>query len=177
MLLRKTSTYQGFTLTELLVALAVGAVLAAVAAPGFASLRHRAALAASTNGILGALYFAQRSAARTGVPAVFCLTSGTGQCTGGMAEAPAWQVFLDTSGSSALRPASSEVAIAKATLEGGTRIRGTRSAITFWPAARAGTTATFTVCDPRDSTSASAVIVNETGRPRVVAVEGSACAS
>jgi type IV fimbrial biogenesis protein FimT len=173
----KNSAFHGFTLSELLIGMAVGAVLAAVAVPGFASLRHRAALAASADGILGALYFAQRSAARTGIPAVFCLSSSGGACGAAAVDASGWRVFLDTSGPSALHPASSGVPLSESEIGGGIRIRGTRSAVTFWPAARAGTTATFILCDPRDTSSASAVIVSETGRPRAVATEATACAS
>jgi len=177
MLYRNFAINQGFTLSEVLIVLAIGAILAGLAAPGFASLRHNAALTAAADELLGALYLAQRSAARTGLPAVFCLTpDGGAQCVMGKnAAGTSWQVFLDLSASSALQPAGSGLRLRQSRLASGVQIRATRPAVTFWPAARAATTGTFTVCDPRDRSSARAVIVSETGRPRIAETEGGAC--
>jgi hypothetical protein len=46
-------------------------------------------------------------------------------------------------------------------------LRSTRSAVTYWPAARAGTTATFVFCDRRELAAARVVVVSQTGRPRL----------
>lgn len=169
---------EGLTLAELVVSLAVAAVLAALAAPGFAALRHSATLTATGDQLLGALYFAQASAARTGIPAVVCLLPGPSLQCGRLPGAPAagWLSFLENVPRAPADFTGGDTRLGQARLDSGVILRGTRPAVTFWPAARAGTTTTFTLCDARDRSSGLAVIVSETGRPRVAAINGAACA-
>jgi hypothetical protein len=47
-------------------------------------------------------------------------------------------------------------------------VRANRNAVTYWPVALAGTTASFVFCDARGTSAARAIIVSQTGRPRVV---------
>jgi hypothetical protein len=49
----------------------------------------------------------------------------------------------------------------------GVVVRGSRAAVTFWPVARASLTSTFDVCDVRREVAGRAVVVSQTGRPRI----------
>ena len=46
-------------------------------------------------------------------------------------------------------------------------VRANRNAVTYWPFALAGTTVSFVFCDARGTSAARAIIVSQTGRPRV----------
>jgi hypothetical protein len=48
-------------------------------------------------------------------------------------------------------------------------LRANRNAVIYWPVALAGTTASFVFCDERGARAARAIIVSQTGRPRVSA--------
>jgi hypothetical protein len=57
----------------------------------------------------------------------------------------------------------------------GVVVHGSRAAVTFWPVARTSLTSTFDVCDAKQEIAGRAVVVSQTGRPRV-AVEEASCA-
>ena len=46
-------------------------------------------------------------------------------------------------------------------------VTGSRVAVTYWPVSRAGTTSTFTLCHATRLARTRAVIVSQTGRPRL----------
>jgi len=90
---------RGFTLVELLVVLAVGAVLLAIAIPSYAFLVNSSRLAAMTNDLVSALHLTRSEAIKRNMRVTVCKTSTA------MAETPAcdttagwqqgWLVFVD----------------------------------------------------------------------------------
>lgn len=70
MLMKKHQT--GFTMVELLVAVAVFALLAAFAIPSFKGLVKGNQLSAATNNMIGAIQYARSEAAVRGVPVKLC---------------------------------------------------------------------------------------------------------
>lgn len=90
---------RGFTLVELVVVLAVGAVLLAMAIPSYAFLVNSSRLAAVTNDLVTALHLARSEAIKRGMRVTVCKTSNA------MAETPVcdttaswqqgWLVFVD----------------------------------------------------------------------------------
>jgi len=74
---RRASRAQlGFTLVELIVALAIVAISATLAAPNFAQMIANYRVRSAADGILGALNFARTEALRRNTPVTFSLTSG-----------------------------------------------------------------------------------------------------
>ena len=59
--------WRGVTVLELLIVMAIAAVLAALAAPSFGSLRRAAGVSTATAELLGALHFARSSAVLNGL--------------------------------------------------------------------------------------------------------------
>lgn len=167
----------GMTAVELLVVMAISAVLATLAVPGFGSLRRAASLSAATNQLVWALHFARSSAIRDASPTTLCLTADDRTCIGSArAAATGWIVLQSPGAGSAAAPDAEVPRLHKFHLPPHMEVRGTRSAVTFWPVARAGTTATFEVCYTAGAPQGRAVIVSQIGRPRVA--EGQrACAA
>ena len=79
---RKRQTQTGFTLVELMVALAVLAVLLGIAVPSFQSITNRNRLTAVTNEMLGAVQLARVEAVRRNARVVFCPTTNGTACGG-----------------------------------------------------------------------------------------------
>ncbi|HEU0196704.1 MAG TPA: GspH/FimT family protein [Nevskiaceae bacterium] len=84
----------GFTLVELLIALAVAATLAALAAPSFHRTVLRTRIVATTNALAQALHVARQTAATTGRYVALCAGDQQGGCTGDWTGGR-WIVFVD----------------------------------------------------------------------------------
>lgn len=158
----------GHTLWELVTVIAVVAVLAALALPDFAKLRARTGVTAGADKLLGALHFARSRAILGGVPTVVCLSSDGEHCVGrGVAAARGWIVFENTRAEFTPVRDPGEPLLRWHRIEAPTRLRATRSAVTYWPTARAGMTSTFEFCSMVGGVPPRAVIVSQTGRPRL----------
>jgi type IV fimbrial biogenesis protein FimT len=172
----RSRSVRGVTALELLVVVAVAAVLATLAVPSFGSLRRAASVSAATNQLLWALHFARSSAILNGLPVTLCLSKDDATCLESAVTAgTGWLVFYQPSGRVAARPASDHPLLHSFRLPADVTVHGTRAAITFWPVTRAGTTGTFDVCNVGATPRGRAVVVSQTGRPRV-AVEEAGCA-
>ena len=90
---------RGFTLVELLVVLAVGAILLAIAIPSYAFLVNSSRLAAVTNDLVTALHLARSEAIKRGMRVTVCKTSNamadTPVCDTTASWQQGWLVFVD----------------------------------------------------------------------------------
>lgn len=158
----------GVTLLELLFAISIIAILAALAIPSFAAMARGARLTTAVNQLVGDLHFARSTAITRGTPVVLCLSADGIHCAEDV-DSPThkWLIFQ----ASGTKPGTSEVSavtpLRVGELPEPITVRGTRSAVTYWPATRAGTTATFHLCHEAAPDEGRRVIVSQTGRPRV----------
>lgn len=158
----------GHTLWELVTVIAVVAVLAALAIPDFATLRARAGVTTGADRLLGTLHFARSRAILGGVPTVVCLSSDGEHCVGrGVAAARGWIVFENRRAEFTPVRDPGEAILRRHQVESPTHLHATRSAVTYWPTARAGMTSTFEFCSRVGGVPPRAVIVSQTGRPRL----------
>jgi len=91
----------GFTLIEMMTAIAVLGVLTAVAVPSFTNMINRNRLASQSNELLSAIQFARIEAIRTNARVTFCgaataTADGADDCDDG--EQPYWVVIGSTGG-------------------------------------------------------------------------------
>ena len=162
------SRRRGYTTLELLTVLAIAGILAALAAPSFAELKRGAGVTAGANQMLWALHYARSAAILRNVPTVVCLTAdGTTCLTAAGAQGSGWLIFHDSDRSAPPRLSPADQLLHASTLPPGFKVSGTRAAVTYWPIARAGTTGTFKLCATQGAAMGRAVVVSQTGRPRV----------
>lgn len=87
--------YSGFTLVELLVSIAVAAIVLAIGVPSFQNLIQTNQLATQTNKFIGSLNYARSEAVKRKQNVVICPSSALGNCNGGNAFNNGWLVYVD----------------------------------------------------------------------------------
>ncbi|HEY0661789.1 MAG TPA: GspH/FimT family pseudopilin [Lysobacter sp.] len=87
---------RGFTLVELMVTLAVAAILLALATPSLAELLRRNRIAAANNELVTALNVARAEALRRGRPVTVCASADQRSCAASTNWATGWVVFEDS---------------------------------------------------------------------------------
>jgi type IV fimbrial biogenesis protein FimT len=157
---------RGFTLVELLVALALLAILATLAAPALGEYLKNCRRAATVNALAHAVHAARTLSAAQGRAVRLCPSTNAFACTGGR----------DWSGPLLIEPEAPEdptsdagpSRVVQIAADGSLQsVRSNREFIRFAPLAVAATTATLTICDDRGAPAARAVIISRVGRPRV----------
>jgi len=99
--------YTGFTLIELMVVIAIVALMAALAAPSFKQMIQSNTVSSAVNSFMADMRFARSEAIRRGGSVVLCRSNspeaadpncGTGSGTGGNGWVTGWFVFHDLDG-------------------------------------------------------------------------------
>ena len=158
----------GVTLIELLLALLIIALLASLAIPSFHEFILDARRTAHVNALLHTLHAARSAAILRNQPTVVCKSADQHRCTPtAVSWSDGWIVFANQDHDSppVVDPGEG-ILLVQPRVESAT-IQSSRSAVTYWPFALAGTTATFVFCDERGARGARAIIVSQTGRPRI----------
>jgi type IV fimbrial biogenesis protein FimT len=155
---------RGFTLTELMICLAIVAVLAALGVPSFRRQIAAAAVTAAVNQTMGALQLARGTALATGSSATLCLTPDGAHCGFGARE---WMLFTNTPGGSGSQREAGEPLLRRWRLPRGVVVSGTRGHALFLPQTSAAATLTFDFCHESYPALHSSVVVSQTGRARI----------
>lgn len=88
----------GFTVTELMVVVAIVAILLSIGVPSFRYITNSYRMSAEVNGLLGDLMYARAEALREGQTVTVCISNNGTACTGGANWASGWIVFSDPNG-------------------------------------------------------------------------------
>jgi type IV fimbrial biogenesis protein FimT len=158
---------QGFTLMEILTAMAVALVALCIAAPSFGQMldRHRELVA--SNEMLAQLALARTWAISRGEPIALCPSTNRLHCDPGIEWSGSWIIYADPDGNRQPDRSSDILTISPA--PGGARLRILSSAgrlqIRYLPDGRAaGTNLTFRLCNHQ--AVVAEVVVSATGRAR-----------
>ena len=93
-------SHRGFTLLELLVTIAVAAVLLAIAIPSYLGMVQRNTIAANANDLVGDFNYARSEAVARGRPVHVCQSNDQSSCGNGNWD-QGWIIFAPDAGSSA----------------------------------------------------------------------------
>lgn len=125
--MRKPNIQAGFTLFELLITLAIAAILAAAAIPGMTDFVANNRAAAQTNQVVGALRLARNAAVTRGAPVSICAVdpSDKNRCATGASAGSwsrGWIVFVDDHGAVGSIDAGDSVLRVFPALDGGSAL-------------------------------------------------------
>jgi type IV fimbrial biogenesis protein FimT len=99
---RRPTAQTGFTLMELLMTIAIAAIVATIGIPSFRYVTNSNRIAAEVNGLLGDLQFARAEAIKEGQPVTVCMSKGGTTCdTTGNAWNSGWIVYSNPNGTGA----------------------------------------------------------------------------
>ncbi len=87
----------GFTMTELMVTIAIAAILLSLGVPAFKYITYSYRMASELNGFLGDMQYARGEALKEGNNVTVCASTNGSSCTGGTNWAGGWIVFSDLS--------------------------------------------------------------------------------
>jgi type IV fimbrial biogenesis protein FimT len=164
---RQARAVSGFTLLELVVALLIAAIAVSAAAPSFGTLTRNASRTRQVNQFIQAVYLARSEAIKRNGVVSLCPSRDGASCSPGPVWQTGWIVFVNLDRDSpADRDANENLIQVYAAWDSG-HITSNRSSLSFRPFGQSGVTATVTFCDDRGSPEARAVIISQTGRPRV----------
>ena len=173
----KNRTQTGFTLVELMIALALAAVLLGIGVPAFTNFILNNRMIAVSNDLVTALQFARSEAVKRNNNVTICISSDGVDCTGGANWEGGWIVFEDDLVPDAAVD-NSQILRARGEVGGGNTIRSTAgnlgNHIVFtgngFPRNTGGQilTGTFSICDSRGAVDgvARTVQVGASGRVR-----------
>ena len=167
----------GFTLAELMVAIAVVAILTGIALPAFSAAMANARMTATESALHSSLLRSIARAAHAGTPVVLC-AARSGTCADSVDWSSGWVAFHDLDGDRARSPADSLIA-QEGSLQGDTTLVSTsgRKRLVFQPnGGNGGSNVTFTLCDSRGSESAHSLILSNSGRLRSTRADPQAAA-
>lgn len=178
------SATSGFTLTELLVALSIVAVLATVGMPSMAAIMDSIQLSSASNKFLSNLHLARSEAIKRNQRVVLCKSADGATCAGEGGWEQGWLVFHDLNNNGALD--SGEAVIERAQpLPESLRLTGNSSVTRYVSFVSTGATklvgggfqaGTFTLCrQSAPGVEARQITLNAAGRPRIQKVGVNTC--
>jgi type IV fimbrial biogenesis protein FimT len=159
----------GFTLVESFITLSVAAILMTIAIPSFQEMIASNRIATARNGLVSYLHLARSESIKRGTKTVLCPSTNGTECLNGYQWQQGFMVFVDLDKDNKFDKDETLLAFHQGDFEG-IRIETStgRRKISYKPnGSAAGTNATFTLCDLNDKVDPRAVIISNTGRPRL----------
>jgi type IV fimbrial biogenesis protein FimT len=159
--------HHGFTLVELLISIAILAILLALAAPSFTNASLPSKLRSVSNSLIGATNLARSEAIKRDAPVRLCVSADGATCGAGN-----WnQGWIVVSGAIVLHSEPAAPTGFRVTPAGGS------TALIFQPTGLAATADVFTVCraNPTVGSQERTVSISAIGRPSVQMTHVGAC--
>lgn len=170
---------EGFTLLEIVVALAVAAVLLMVALPAFSGAMAAARASEARAALLGTVLDSVRYAGTTDTEVVVCPGAGGSGCADTWDWSVGWSAFADLNGNRT-RDAHEPRIATHGALSTDVRLQSTsgRRRLVFQPGGgNAGSNVTFTLCDSRGASRATSLVMSNAGGLREVPASAEAASA
>lgn len=172
--LNRAAYNSGVTMIELIVVVAMLAILATMAAPSMTRVALDGQATESINTLIASLRSA-RSEAVVGYKSrvIVCISSNGRTCTGGADWSNGWIVFVDKNSNNTMDGQDTLVRVASAQADALTirAARGDNNAsiarLEFDTEGMLPDISTFTICDKRGSEFARALVINASGQTRI----------
>jgi len=169
---------QGFSLVELVIALAVAGILLGVAAPNFSDAMRNSKQIVEVNELMGALRFARSEAIKRSTRTAVCAREDNGTC--GADWSNGYITFIDNGATRGVIDADEQILRVAQAVDGGVWIMNRarlvntaerpleRQFIRFGPRGTSHWRGSgyFGVCDPRGQENAKAINISLSGDPR-----------
>lgn len=180
----KTVRFQGFSLVEMMVALAVLGILASIAIPAYSTMVLSHNLASQANSLLTSLHLARSEAIKRNARVVACKSASGMDCTGSGSWQQGWIVFEDTNNNASLD--DEEILLRRIqALPAGYSLTGNAPVARYVSYTPLGLTkmtsgafqaGTLTLCHPSAGNGeARQIVINISGRPRIQKVALASC--
>ncbi len=159
--------YRGFTLIELMITLAIAAILLTVGVPSFNQVIKNSRLSTQANSLVTALNLGRSEAVKRGQAVTICKSANSTSCVGNWNSSQnGWIVFVDTDNDGTVDAGELILRVFNA-LKGGNTLKYSRARVTYNGQGNApGLNGTFVLCDDRGISEAKGEIVSTTGRVR-----------
>lgn len=168
----------GVTLIELMIAVAIVAILAGIAAPSFQQLGAKQRMTSAVHSYMASFNQARMRALSLGQQVALCPSVDGATCTGGLSWEKGWLIYDDVNRNRKLDPTETVVSTFGALPEGLTASTTVgRPQLLFKPDGGAwGANLTLTVCDIRENgATGRAIAVNNGGRARTLSAAPGRC--
>ena len=174
---------RGFSLAELLVTMAVAAVLLVVAVPHLGGILEGGRVEFSGNSFLGPLYLARSEAIKRNTRVVLCRSSTGNSCAASGGWEQGYIVFIDSNNNVQV-DAGETIVLRREALPSSLRFKGNAGVAGYVSYVGTGATqqasgafqaGTFTLCSLR-ATTARQIIISSSGRPRIQKIIEKNCA-
>jgi len=174
---------RGFTLIELVIILAIAAILLGLAGQQFKALLRSGRLAAATNDMFAGLLLARSEAAKRNARVVLCKSADGVACATAGGWEQGWIVFQDTN-NNGLREAAEAVLLRGQPLSATVTATGNQNVSRYVSYAATGSTklinggfqaGTITFCEHLAAADARQIILSAVGRPRMQKAPAGAC--
>jgi type IV fimbrial biogenesis protein FimT len=174
---RFSRTQAGLTLIELMITVAIVAILIGISVPSFASLGTNQRMSAATHTVMASFNDARMRALASNSQVVLCPSTDGTTCTGGLSWEKGWIIYDDANRNRKLDP--TETVSARFELPEGLTASTTigRPQLMFKPDGGAwGNPLTLTICDTSGSDAEGrAVVVSNAGRARTAPAAAGRC--
>jgi len=159
---------KGVTLIELMITLAVAAVLTVVALPDLTAMIQNNRIASQANDLIGAMNLARSEAIKRGVQANVCAANTT-QTACGNNWSNGWLVYVDQTSTGAITTLGSLqntdiILKARPQLRSGNTLRSTDLQISYLSSGFSDAAQAFSLCDERGNDFGRVISITNTGR-------------
>jgi type IV fimbrial biogenesis protein FimT len=165
--------WAGFTLIELMVTIAIAAILVALAAPSFRTIVMNVRISSTSDALLNAMNYARNAALSGNVATTVCPIGAADSTTCGTDWSAGWMVVKDLSGTpvlmQSLRATTSNGVLSSLAINTTTPAA---ASVKFDPRGLSGAQAKFKLCDTRGSAFARSIYVRSTGAVQIGATPG-----